>query len=161
MKKDLKFFMRPETKEEKTVFAPGPDSIPGEDGKPIMLEIRVLSNRRIRDINDAYRTRTMASDNRGNPLVANGEVVWKVEKDNQKASRHMIAEALVYPDLKDKDLMAFYDCHDITDMPDLVFPTADEYAHVSRVVMAALGLGPANEKETTKNADESVADAKN
>lgn len=161
MKKNLNYFMRPEAKEEKTVFAPGPDSIVGEDGNPLLFEIRVLTNRRIRDINDAYRTRTMAVDSRGNPLVSNGEVVWKVEKDNAKASRHMIAEALVYPDLKSTELMEFYACHDITDMPDLVFPTTDEYAHVSRVVMAALGLGPANEKETDKDVGTVLADAKN
>lgn len=161
MKKDLKYFMRPEAKEDKTVFAPGPDTIKGEDGKPIMLEIRVLTNRRIREINDSYRERTMATDKRGNPIVANGEVVWKVEKDNAKASRHMMVEALVYPDLKDPGFMEFFGCHDITDMPDLVFPTADEYSHVSRVVMAALGIGPANEQETDKDTDAAVKEAKN
>ena len=72
-----------------------------------------------------------------------------MERDNVKASQHIIAEALVYPDLKDPDLMAFFNCNDIAEMPLKVFPRADEYAHVSRAVMVALGLAsePAQEEQ--------------
>ena len=58
--KNLRYFMRPEAKEEKIVKVPGPSTIKGEDGKPITMEVRVLHNRRIREINDSYRTRRMA-----------------------------------------------------------------------------------------------------
>lgn len=159
-KKSLKYFMRPEAKEVQIVTAPGPDTIKGEDGKPITLEIKVLTNKRIREINDAYRVREIATDRRGNPMVAGGEVVWKVEKDNARASRHIIAEALVYPDLRDKELMDYFGVHDIVDMVDAVFPTADEYAHVSKFVMAALGLGPAIQEEKPSD-EEAISDAKN
>lgn len=158
-KKSLKYFMRPEAKEEQTVFAPGPDTILGEDGKPITLEIRVLHNDSIRKINESYRTRRMATDKKGNPIVANGEVVYRVEKDSARAARHIIAEALVYPNLKDKELQEFFNCYDMVEMVDKVFPSADEYNHVSRVVLAALGLGPAIEVEDDD--DKEIADAKN
>lgn len=153
MKKDLKYFMR--STEPKIVTVPGPDSFKDEDGKVIDFEIRVLSQEEINRINEGYRKRGMATDKKGNPLIANGEVVWKTEKDPAKASRHIIVEALQYPDLKDPDLMKHFGCVDFTDMPLKVFPTADEYQHVSRIVMQALGLASAISDE------EEPADAKN
>lgn len=153
MKKDLKYFMR--STEPKIVTVPGPDSFKDEDGKVIDFEIRVLSQEEINRINEGYRKRGMATDKKGNPLIANGEVVWKTEKDPAKASRHIIVEALQYPDLKDPDLMKHFGCVDFTDMPLKVFPSADEYQHVSRIVMQALGLASAISDE------EELADAKN
>ncbi len=137
-KKNLKYFMR-DTKEE-IVTAPGPESFKDENGKVIDFEIKVLSQETINKINEAYRKRSMATDKKGNPLIAMGEVVWKVEKDNARASRHIIAEALQYPNLKDPELMKHYGCADMTEMPLKVFSRADEYQHVSRIVMQALGL---------------------
>ncbi len=137
-KKNLKYFMR-DTKDE-IVTAPGPDSFKDENGKVIDFEIKVLSQETINKINEAYRKRSMATDKKGNPLIAMGEVVWKVEKDNARASRHIIAEALQYPNLKDPELMKHYNCVDMTKMPLKVFSRADEYQHVSRIVMQALGL---------------------
>lgn len=137
-KKNLKYFMR-DTKDE-IVTAPGPDSFKDENGKVIDFEIKVLSQETINKINEAYRKRSMATDKKGNPLIAMGEVVWKVEKDNARASRHIIAEALQYPNLKDPELMKHYNCADMTEMPLKVFSHANEYQHVSRIVMQALGL---------------------
>lgn len=137
-KKNLKYFMR-DTKDE-IVTAPGPDSFKDENGKVIDFEIKVLSQETINKINEAYRKRSMATDKKGNPLIAMGEVVWKVEKDNARASRHIIAEALQYPNLKNSELMKHYSCADMTEMPLKVFSRADEYQHVSRIVMQALGL---------------------
>ena len=148
-KRDLRAFMRESAKVEEVVTVPGPDTILGEDGKPVMLEIKVLSNETIQKINDAYRKKSIAVDKKGQPYIANGEVAFRVERDNVKASQHIIAEALVYPDLKDPELMAFFNCNDLSEMPLKVFPKADEYAHVSRAVMAALGLAsePAQEEK--------------
>ena len=67
----------------------------------------------------------------------------------------MIVEALQYPNLKDEELMKYYGVVDVTDMPLKVFPTADEYQHVSRIVMEALGL------IAGVSDDEDLADAKN
>lgn len=158
--KNLRYFMRPEAKEEKIIEVPGPDTIKDENGKPITMKVRVLHNKRIREINEAYRVRRMATDKKGNPMVANGEVVFKVEKDSARAARHLIAEALVFPDMADKELQDFFKCYDKVDMVDAVFPSADEYAHVSRVVLAALGLGSAVD-EGEEGDDKQIADAKN
>lgn len=152
-KKDLKYFMR--STEAEIVTAPGPESFKDEDGNVIQFEIKVLTQAEINQINDNYRKRSMATDKKGNPLIAMGEVVWKTEKDSAKASRHMIVEALQYPNLKDPELMKYYGCVDVTDMPLLVFSKSDEYQHVSRIVMQALGLA------STVNDDEDMKDAKN
>ena len=152
-KKDLKYFMR--STEAEIVTAPGPKNFKDEEGNVIQFEIKKLTQEEITRINEAYRRRSMATDKKGNPLVANGEVIWKTEKDGARASRHMIVEALQYPNLKDPELMKYYDCVDITDMPLKVFPNADEYQHVTRIVMQALGLA-----ETISD-EEDLADAKN
>ncbi len=153
MKKDLKYFMR--SQEREIITAPGPSSFKDEQGNLIPFEIKVLTQEEINKINDGYRRRSMATDKKGNPLIAMGEVVWKTEKDSAKASRHLIVEALNYPNLKDPELMKYYNCSDITEMPFKVFPKADEYQHVSRIVMQALGLAGAvddeEELEAAKN----------
>lgn len=136
--KSLSYFMR-DTK-DKIVTVPGPDTFKDESGKVIDLEIRMLSQAEVNKINEGYRRKSIATDKRGNPVVFNGEVVWKTERDNAKAMNHIIVEALAYPNLKDKELMSFYQCVDVTDMPMLVFSSAKEYNHVLRAVMTALGM---------------------
>lgn len=138
MKKDLKYFMRPV--EPEIVTVPGPSTIKDEEGNVLPLEIRTLPQETINKINDSYRNKAFATDKKGNPLIANGEVVWKVEKDPGKASRHIIVEALQFPNLRDPELMKYYGCVDITEMPLKVFSRADEYQHVSRMVTKVLGL---------------------
>lgn len=136
--KNLKYFMR-DTRDE-FITVDGPETFRDEEGNVIQLEIKVLSQAEIQRINNNYRKRTIATDKKGNPLAYNGEVLWKTEKDSAKATRHMIVEALQYPNLKDPELMKFYNCVDITEMPLLVFSRPDEYTHVTRAVMTALGL---------------------
>lgn len=144
-KKSLKYFMRePETE---IVTAPGPETFKDESGNVIQFEIRVLTQKEIQEINDGYRKHGVATDKKGNPLVDGGEVVWKTEVDRARAARHILAEALAYPNLKDPELMDFYHCHDISEMPLHVFRRPDEYAHVTDMVMKALGLTDASEDE--------------
>lgn len=155
-KKDLKFFMR-EQKEE-IITAPAPATFLDDEGKPLELEIKVLSNARIQELFSSYRKRSIATNNKGIPYLGpNSEVVFKTERDSARAVRHIIAEALVYPNLQDPELMKYYNCVDITEMPHKVFPRADEYSHVSQMVMETLGLGE------TRQADDDalVDDAKN
>ena len=95
IKKDLKYFMR--STEAEVVTAPGPESFKDEEGNVIQFEIKVLTQEEINKINDAYRKHSMATDKKGNPLVYQGEVIWKTEKDNARASRHLVVEALQFP----------------------------------------------------------------
>jgi hypothetical protein len=149
-KRDLRAFMRESAKTEEIITAQGPDTILDGDGKPVTLEIKVLSSETIRKITENYKKKSIAVDKKGQPYIANGEVAFRVEHDNVKASQHIIAEALVYPNLKDPELMAFFGCSDIAEMPLKVFPRTDEYTHVSRAVMMALGIIENAEDDTEK-----------
>ena len=141
MSKNLKYFMREAAEVERVVTVPAPESFKDENGKVIQLEVKVLSSERIRAINEAYHTHTVALDKKGNPYINGGNVVFRDERDNAKATRHILVEALQYPKLDDPELMKYYNCVDITQMPEKVFSRADEFAHVTRVVMALLGIG--------------------
>ena len=155
MNRDLKVFMRESAKNPEIISAPGPDSLKDKNGNPIMLEIRPLSNQQIKKINDMYTKKIMATDKKGRPYIRNGEVAFRVEVDTHKATGHILAEALAYPDLKDPELMKFFDCHDISEMAERVFPRSDEWFHVNRAVMAALGLGnEADAEELGEEIDE-------
>ena len=152
MTKDLSYFMR-ETKSE-VITVLGPKSIKDKDGKTINLEIKALTNSELQKIHDSYKKRSIAMDAKGNPYLSNGEIVFKSEKDNAKTARHIIVESLVYPNLKDEELMKFYNCHDVTDMPFHVFSNTAEYTHVSSAVMDVIGMANAvsdDELETAKN----------
>ncbi len=152
--KNLKYFMREEAKTEQTFTVPGPETIKDENGNVVNLVIKKLHNDTITKINALYKSRTPLKDKKGNYVVQNGEAVYKTEKDNAKATRHIIVEALVEPDLRDKELMAYFNCVDITDMPLKVFPSNDEYGYVSTKVMEILGLlDPAeSDKKDTEEA---------
>lgn len=151
--KNLKYFMREDAKIDVVVSVEGLESIVDESGKPIPLEIRELSSEEITKINDRYKNRTPAKDTKGGYIVQNSEIVFKTERDNAKAARHIMVEALVYPNLKDTELMKFYNCVDITDMPFKVFPKSSEYGYVSKKVMEVLGLIDSEENEQ-KEVDE-------
>lgn len=158
MSKNLKYFMREASDVEKVVTVPAPESFKDENGKVIQLEVKVLSSERIREINEAYHTRSIALDGKGNPYISGGNVVFRDERDNAKATRHIIVEALQYPKLNDPELMKYYNCVDVTMMPEKVFSRADEFAHVTRVVMALLGIGGQLSEEEQKQADEKEID---
>jgi len=153
-KRDLRAFMRESAKTEEIITVPGPDTILGDDGKPIMLEIKALHGETVRKIHENYRTKTVAMDGKGNPYINNGKVVFREEFDVDAASQHVIVEALVYPDLKDKELMAFFNCHDITEMPRKVFPSNREFRHIDNAVAVALGLKDPTPEEKEKTLEE-------
>ena len=50
MGKSLKYFMRPEAKEEQIVTVPGPETIKDENGEVVQLEVKILSAEAIRKI---------------------------------------------------------------------------------------------------------------
>ena len=76
--KDLRYFMREEAKVEQIVTVPGPESIKDENGKVIQLEIKQLHNDTISKINEMYESKTPLKDKKGNFIVQNGNVVYKV-----------------------------------------------------------------------------------
>lgn len=156
--KDLSIFMRESAKTDEIITVPAPDSFKDGDGKPVMLEFKVLSLTEREKIRKNYTKRSIAVDKKGKPIIDNGEIVFKTETDNMKSSMHMLTEALVYPDLKDPELMKYFECFDITEMPMKVFFKPGEFEAVNKAFLATIGIG-----DDIEAADESVVieDVKN
>ena len=79
--KNLKYFMREESRQEQIFQVPAPARFVDENGKVVQMEVKKLHNDTIAKINDMYKSRTPMKDKKGNYIVQNGEVVFKTEKD--------------------------------------------------------------------------------
>lgn len=153
--KSLAYFMRETAKKQEIVEAPGIGSIKDDKGNVIPFKIKILTKKEIEDIYERYRTRTLLYDKKGKPVIDRGQAVYDVRTDSSKALRRIIVDALVYPDLRNEELMKFFDCYDITDMPVKVFPNPKEYEQVEQMVLSALGI------LEDENSEDEVPDAKN
>ena len=155
--KSLAYFMRDTSKTIKEVTIPGVESIKDDKGNIIDLKVKILTQKQIEDIYDKYRTRSIVKDKKGNPLVNRGQVVVDVQTDSNTALRRILVEAITYPNMKDKELMAYYDCHNYADMPTLVFPDPKEYQQVQNAVLGVLGILDVEDESS----EDEIEDAKN
>ena len=144
-------------KKQEIVEVPGIESIKDENGHVVPFKIKMLTKKEIDDIYDKYRTRTMLCDKKGKPIFNRGQAVFDINTDSNRALRRIIVEALVYPDLHNKELMEFFDCYDFSEMPLKVFPNPKEYDQVANIVLSALGIL----EEENDDSDTEVQEAKN
>lgn len=144
--KNLKYFMREELKTEEVIEMQGPETIKDENGKPVVFQMKRLSQERIDKIYDHYKTLRPAFDKNKKPYVVDGKMVMREEKDYGKALRHVLVESLVYPDLHDEELLKFYNCTDVTELPRKMFTKA-EYDVVINMLNKVLGISDETEEE--------------
>lgn len=157
--KSLKYFMRKEMVEEQVVEVPGPATITDEKGEPVILSIKRINRARIDKIYDMYKSTSVAMDKKTKkPYISDGKIVMKETKDYNKALRHIVTEALVYPDLHDEEMMNFYNCVDVTEMPRVMF-TSDEYMDIVEKVQKVLGL--ISDEAEGEEDEEDLEEAKN
>lgn len=157
-KLSMKYFMRQELLTDEIVEVPGVETFPGEDGNPLPLKIKILGMEEINKIRKAYTKNRIVLDQNGKRVFdKSGKPLLESEVDNITATNRMIVDALVFPDLRDPDLMAFYKCNDVVDMPFKVFKRNRDYQYVSGQVTEALGI-KADDEITD---DELVDEAKN
>ena len=110
---NLSAFMRSEFKQEEIVEIEGFDRFKDENGKPVKFKVKVLSFNKIQEIRKFHRIEKAAYDKNKNPIIADGKLVKEIIFDNEKAAENILVEALVYPNLKDKELMKFYEVEEI------------------------------------------------
>ena len=67
--KNLKYFMREESKQEQIFQVPAPERFKDEKGEVVQMEIKKLHNDAIARINDMYKSRTPMKDKKGNYIV--------------------------------------------------------------------------------------------
>ena len=139
MKKDISYFLR-DNSTPKIVEIEAPSTITDAEGKPVMMQVKVLSQEQIDKIFDMYTTKRTERDKRKNPLVVNGEVAMRKDRDSNKAMRHLVAEALVFPDLHSQEVMDFYKCYELPDLVYKMFPSPDEFQYVTNAVLEVLGI---------------------
>ena len=138
-KNKLSYFLRKPGPRYKEFEAPS--TIKDENGNPVMIKVRVLTQEEIDKIIENYTTKQTARDGKKKaPIVQNGMLVEKQERNYNRAMRHLVAEAIVDPDLKSQEAMDFFECWDMSDIIYKAFPTPDEYNYVTNSVLEILGL---------------------
>ena len=152
----LSYFMRETAKKQEIVEVPGIESIKDENGHVVPFKIKMLTKKEIDDIYDKYRTRTMLCDKKGKPIFNRGQAVFDINTDSNRALRRIIVEALVYPDLHNKELMDYFDCYEFAEMPLKVFPNPKEYDQVANIVLSTIGILDEDEDDESE-----VQEAKN
>lgn len=143
--KNLKYFLK--HRDPEIVEIKAPDGFVGEDGKPLMMKVRVLTQEEIDHIYENYTTKRTATDKKKKPLVDGGELVVRRDRDSGAALRHVVAEALIDPDLTSDEVMKFYDCYDASMIVYKMFPTTEEFNYVITEVLKALGISGEEDDE--------------
>ena len=135
----IKSFMRNKAKEEEVVNVLAPEGFVDENGERAILRVKRLSTNHINKTYEQYNYFTIARDENKQPIIRNNRVVKDFVQDTEGNINRLIVDALVFPDLHDKELMEFYGCVDVMDMPHAVFASRSEYEYVRDVVMELSG----------------------
>lgn len=122
-------FMRPDMKDATKVFDV---KIKDKDGNEMPLKMRRLSDDEKNKIQKFYRKLKPAYDDNGRPIIQKGRLVMIDESDDSAGGKHLLAEALVEPNLADKDLMEYYGEYDKIKMLTRVF-TGAELSQISDI----------------------------
>ncbi len=153
----MKFFMREEFRKEEILEIPGLNTFCDDKGEPIPLKIKVLGVDEINKIRKNYTTTKIVIDDKGKRVFdKSGKPLMATECDNMAATNRMIVESLLVPNLKDPEMMAFYDCKDVVEMPMKVFKKPKDYTYVSKQITIANGIDDEDMSD-----DELVEEAKN
>ena len=149
---DLSYFMR-ENKPSESEY-PAPKGFVDKDGNRINLKFRILSESEITEIRRHWRETRFAKDERTGRYIftPTGKIATYENYDGDSAMREMLVESLVYPNLRDKNLMAHFNCVNAFDMPTNVF-TRDEYAYVVNAFDKLHGYGDVSNDDDEEDSD--------
>jgi len=155
---DMKYFMREELKNDEIVEIPGIELFKDKEGKVIPFQVKVLGTDEVNKIRKAFSKKRIVMDDKGKRLFDKfGRPVLSDETDTEAATRRLVIDALVYPDLKDPELMKFFGVNDVMEMPFKLFKNPRDWSYVSNAVAEVLGI---NSDETVSD-DELISEAKN
>ena len=146
-------FMRPELKEETIIEIPGIKTFIDEKGNPIPFKIRAITTADLTRIRKACHKRRPAKDAKGKLIFQNGQLQYDDQYDGNEMSDQMIVQALVYPDLHNKELLDYYGVQDSVDLVHKLFSKLDDYTYLIEQIQQASGI--------SSDGDEIIEDAKN
>ncbi len=153
MASSIKAFMRSELKETPIIEIPGIKTFSDENGNPIPLKIRAITTNDLSRIRKACHTRKLMRDAKNKPVFQNGNPVYDDQYDGNAMNDQMIAQSLVFPDLHDKELLAFYNCNDAVELVHVLFAKLDDYTYITEKIQEASGI--------SSDGDEIIEEAKN
>ena len=152
----MKAFMKEELRDRGTIEFPGIERFCDEKGQPIPFILKRLSRKRLQEIRERHREKSVFYDKNKRPVItADGQVAMKVEYDADAATAEIMVEAFVQPKLDDPEAMKYYGVLDRLDMPGILFLEKEEYDYVNQCVSIACGLVPPGKK------DEAIDEIKN
>lgn len=138
---NLKFFMVESLKKDEVVEVPGISTFKDEKGKPVPFQILKLGTSKLNEIRKGFTIKKLVKDGKGKQVYTKvGEPLFQVDYDGAKATNKIIVESLQYPNLADKDLMVFYECVDVLDMPMKLFKDPNDFKYISQQVMIVNGM---------------------
>lgn len=146
-------FMRPELKEETIIEIPGIKTFIDEKGNPIPFKIRAITTADLTRIRKACHKRRPAKDAKGKLIFQNGQLQYDDQYDGNEMSDQMIVQALIYPDLHNKELLDYYGVQDSVDLVHKLFSKLDDYTYMIEQIQQASGI--------SSDGDEIIEDAKN
>lgn len=146
MAKSLSVWMRKrETEEVVEVFAP--ETFTDENGERARMKVKRLSTAENNRIYERYHYDKIATDENGSPIIRNNHIVKDRVDDNDGNFDRIIVEALVEPNLKSEEMLEYYGCTNVMEMPKKVFPSAKEYNYVRDVCLDLAGTVSGEESE--------------
>lgn len=149
----IKSFMRSEIRETPIIEIDGIKTFSDENGNPIPMKIRPITTNDLAKIREACHTRKLMRDGKGKVVFQNGSPVYDDRYNSNAMNDQMIAQALVFPDLHDKELLAFYKCNEAVELVHILFAKLDDYTYISEQISQASGINT--------DGDEIIEEAKN
>lgn len=138
---NLKFFMVESLKKDEVVEVPGISTFKDEKGNPVPFQILKLGTSKLNDIRKGFTIKKLVKDGKGKQVYSKGgDPLFQVDYDGAKATNKIIVESLNFPNLADKDLMAFYECVDVLEMPMKLFKDPNDFKYISQQVMIVNGM---------------------
>lgn len=149
----IKDFMRKELNEEQRIQIPGVKTFSDAEGNPIPITIRLITTSDLKQIRKACHIRKPAKDNKGKLVFQGGQLQYDDQYDGNAISDEMIVQALVFPNMRDKELLDFYKCNSSVELVHKMFWRLDEYTYLIEKIQEASGIDAGD--------DEIIDEAKN
>lgn len=148
---DFKSFMLDSLKTSNEVLTfKGVDTFKDENGVPIPLKFKQISRNEVNEIRNKFKTKTPAIGKDGNYIISGGRIINDVEVDIADFTDELIVKTMVYPNLKDKELMDYYNVYASTELLHKLFKGKD-FEYVDSCSAQAAGLIEIDENEVIKN----------
>lgn len=143
---NFKNFMIEGLKKTEVLTFRGVDTFKDDNGNPVPLKFKQISKTEAEELRKNFTTKTPAVNKKGNYIITDGRIVNDIEVDYAKYTDALIVETMIYPNLKDKELLDYYGVYAGTELLHILFKGKD-YDYVDRCAAQASDLIPVDESK--------------